>query len=412
MPKSKHPHLVLLPSPRDAAPRVVLKNTLGSLVRALSELPEWVGVLATSELDQRIVFRKAPPFSRDGLVGAPVRDRDMDRIRHWFEENHGLVASKAHVVDAVRIVADGNGFHRVREYLDGLVWDGTPRVDRWLERFCGVVARDEAQSSLLRSVSRRWLVSGVARAMQPGCKVDTMLILEGAQGIGKSSALAALAGDGFFCDSAIDFGSKDACQQIQGVWIYEVPEVDGLFRAETSAIKGFLSRSEDRFRVPYGRAPETVPRSVVFCGTVNHQSYLRDRTGNRRFWVVRCEGPLDVAGIRAVRDDLWAEARHLYMQGEPWYLAGEDEAVMRDEQDARLETDPWEETIEGWLAARGDPPFTMNEILEGALGLRAHCRNPHVTRRVSQLLERHGFERRKPPARPRTYQFAKRGAAV
>jgi putative DNA primase/helicase len=389
-----------------------VKNTLAGIVDALSTLPEWAGVLATNQLDQRIVFLSEPPFGAGDLAGQAVRDRDVDRIRLWFEDATGTALTKGHVVDAVRIVADRHAFHPVRQYLEGLSWDGVPRIDGWLERFAAVVPESDAHARLVRSVARKWLVSCVARAMTPGCKVDTMLILEGRQGIGKSTALSVLAGQGLHCDSAIDFATKDACQLLQGVWIFELAELDAILRRDPSTIKAFLSRSYDRFRVPYGRAPESVPRSVVFCGTVNHGGYLRDSTGNRRFWVVRCEGPLDTEGLRATRDALWAEAVEAFRRGENWHLDAEREAGMRAEHEARLEEDPWEEVLAAWTAARTDLtgalPFSMSELLDSALGLPAHSRNPRVTSRVNGLLARLGYEKRKRGSCPRTYFYARR----
>ena len=158
---------------------------------------------------------------------------------------------------------------------------------------------------------------------------------------------------------------------------------------------------------PYGRAPETVPRSVVFCGTVNHGGYLRDRTGNRRFWIVRCDDKLDTAGLAEARDALWAEARTLYENGEVWHLDAAEEALMRDEHEGRLESDPWEELLGSWTTQRGDQPFSMNEVLESALELKAHGKNPRVTGRVSQILHNLGFERRKRSAVPRSYYYAR-----
>jgi putative DNA primase/helicase len=321
----------------------------------------------------------------------------------------GIRLARPHIVDGARMVADANAFHPVREYLRSLVWDGTPRVDRWLEDYCAVIPSSEAHKALLRSVGRKWLVSCVARAMNPGCKVDTMLILEGRQGIGKSTAFAALAGDGLHCDSAIDFGTKEACQTLQGVWIYELAELDALLRRETSVIKAFLSRAFDRFRVPYGRAPETVPRSVVFCGTVNEAGYLRDRTGNRRFWVVRCEGALDTDGLRAARDALWAEARHRYETGETWHLSPEHEALMAGEHEGRMEGDPWEEPLAAWTHARGERVFSMDEVLQGALGLTAQGKSPRAMARVRQALASLGFERRKRSVARRGYYYARVG---
>jgi len=406
------PQPILFPVvPNHAEPKgfetLEVQNTLASVVCALKHLPGWVGALATNEFDQRLVFRREPPFSNGGLTGSPVRDQDFDRMRLWFEEARGVVLSKAIVTDAARLVANESAFHPVQEYLNRLSWDGVPRVDTWLEDFCAVRPRSAEQQGLIRAVGRKWLVSCVARAMSPGCKVDTILILEGRQGIGKSTALRALAGAGFYCDSLIDFGTKEACQTIQGVWIYELAELDALLRRETSVIKAFLTRAVDRFRVPYGRVPESVPRSVVFAGTVNHGGYLRDRTGNRRFWVVRCEDSLDPEGLQAARNQLWAEARHLYDQGEAWHLSKEDDALMRVEHGARLEVDAWEETILRWVSSRAAETFTMNELLEGALGLKAQSKNPQVTRRVSLILEELGFERRKRSSLPRTYFYGR-----
>ena len=278
--------LEVLSSPTDRPAAIgPIRNTLASVVDALESLPAWAGVLAASELDQRVVFRRPPPFGdaeRDGdgaraaseqpFLTRPLRDRDVDRIRHWFETRAGAVLSKQNVIDAVRIVAYRIAFHPVRDYLQALSWDGVPRADRWLEDFASVRPTSDEHAGLVRSVARKWLVSCVARAVRPGCKVDTRLILEGRQGIGKSRALEALAGARFFSDAAIDLASKDACQTIQGVWIFELPELDALLRRETSTVKAFLSRSTDRFRVPYGREPENVPRSLDFAGTFNHRS--------------------------------------------------------------------------------------------------------------------------------------------
>jgi putative DNA primase/helicase len=412
------PNLYVVPRPSSPDARVPVRNTLASVVDALESLPEWAGVLAASELDRRIVLRRAPPWPTvallerdDGLSGEPVCDLDIDRIRHWFEENAGVVLSKQNVVAAVRIVADRRSFHPVRDYLESLSWDGTPRASRWLEDYAQVRPTSDAHAALVRTVARQWLVSCVARAMRPGCKVDTMLILEGRQGIGKSRALAALAGEAFFSDAAIDFASKDACQTIQGVWILELAELDAILRRDPSVAKAFISRGVDRFRVPYGRLPENVPRSVVFAGTVNHGSYLRDTTGNRRYWIVRCEGPIDVDGLRAARDALWAEATHLYRSGEPWHLGPEEDELMAGEHEARLEVDPWEEAILAWTAARAgaesEPPFTMNEVLESALGLRTSSKNSSVTIRVSRLLARLGYERRRRATLPRSYHYVR-----
>jgi predicted P-loop ATPase len=385
-------------------------HTLAGIVEALTELPEWRGTLALNSFEQRVVLRRAPPFADTRAIDRPLADEDIDRIRLWFETDLGVVVSRRTLEDAVRIVAADHAFHPVREYLERLRWDGVARVDTWLEDYCAVVPTSGEHKMMVRSVARKWLVSCVARAMQPGSKVDTMLILEGRQGIGKSTALRTLAGDGFYCDSLLDIRGKDACQTIQGVWIYELSELDALFGRETSVVKAFLSRSVDRFRVPYGRAPQTIPRSVVFCGTTNQGGYLKDRSGNRRFWIVRCDGILDTTRLASARDMLWAEACHIYRAGEPWHLAPADDARMVEEQAARLEIDPWEDSIAIWTSRRGKGVFTMNELLTAALGLRTHGSNPNVTSRVSRILEALGFERRRKMVGGRRMYFYEKAA--
>src|SRR5580692_10201131 len=177
MSQTRNPNLYIAPPPvPPAPPPAPPRNTLASIVDALTRLPEWAGAIASSEFDQRIVFRRSPPWSE--AEAAPfaarhVRDRDVDRIRHWFEDAMGAVLSTANVASALRIVADQNAFHPVREYLGGLAWDGVPRASRWLEDYAAVRPASEAHARLVRSVALKWLVSCVARAERPGSKVDT-----------------------------------------------------------------------------------------------------------------------------------------------------------------------------------------------------------------------------------------------
>ncbi len=361
-----------------------------------------------NDLSRRIVFRKEPPYLEGTVTGRPLVDRDFDRIRLWFEDSRKVAFSRRNLLEGARIVAAWNAFHPVRDYLEQLEWDGVGRVDTWLEDYCAVVPTSEAHRALVRAVARKWLLSCVARALVPGCKVDTMLVLEGKQGIGKSTALRALVGPGFFRDTPLDFGASDACQAIQGVWVYEIPELGALLRGNPAHGKAFLTSVGDHFRLPYSRTPETVPRSVVFCGTVNHGGYLRDTTGNRRFWVVRCDDTLRTEALHADRDALWAEACHRYKSGESWHMTAEEEALMQGEHEGRLVVDPWEEAIALWTARpeRRDTPFTMTELLEGALQLRANARTPTVNSRVSAILESLGYERRRSPKPPRAYYYS------
>jgi predicted P-loop ATPase len=177
-----------------------------------------------------------------------------------------------------------------------------------------------------------------------------MLILEGPQGARKSTALKVLAGEAWFTDELAEIGSKDAAQQMRGVWIVEIAELDAIGRAEVSRIKAFLSRTADRYRPPYGRYVVDVPRQCVFAGSVNPDTYLRDETGNRRFWPLRC-GTIDLDALRRDRDQLWAEAVMRYREGAIWWLDDPVLIAAADEiQATRLQADAWDDLIEHWLA--------------------------------------------------------------
>ena len=162
-------------------------------------------------------------------------------------------------------------------------------------------------SPFVRAVGAKWMISAVARIFKPGCKADCALILEGLQGLGKSTAARVIA-DPWFSDEIAEFGSKDAAMQLSGVWVIELAELDSMNRAGVDVVKSFISRSNDRFRPPYGRRVTEVRRQCVFVGTVNGNDYLKDETGGRRFWPVQCES-IDIDALRRNRTQLWAEAR-------------------------------------------------------------------------------------------------------
>jgi putative DNA primase/helicase len=232
----------------------------------------------------------------------------------------------------------------VRDYLTGLHWDGTRRLESWAVTHLGA-----ADTKLNRAFGSLWMISAIARIMDPGAKVDHMLILEGPQGGKKSSALKLLAGADWFTDELAEIGSKDAAQQMRGVWIIEIAELDAIGRAEVSRIKSFLTRTVDRYRPPYERYVIDVPRQCVFAGSVNPDTYLRDETGNRRFWPIRC-GQIDLEAIRRDRDQLWAEAMAMFGRGAIWWLDDPELiALARAEQEERYQSDAWDGLIDRWL---------------------------------------------------------------
>lgn len=333
--------------PEDPAPdewksklKITEKGTIAAsienVVTILRHDPAVAGALALNEMDHNIVVRKSLPW-RAVTGSSQWTDADDAALRFYLERTYG-VGSKDKIFDAVNVVAGENKFHPVREYLEGCTWDGVPRVETLLVDYLG--AEDNAYT---RAVTRKALAAAVARIFRPGCKFDYMLTIRGRQGLGKSAIIAKLGGE-WFSDTFSTMQGKEAYEQVLGVWLMEVGELAGMRKAEAETIKLYISKQSDRFRPAYGRRLQEFPRQCIFIGTTNETQFLRDTTGNRRFWVV------DTPNIPA-RDMwkeltpetvrlIWAEAVELYRKGEPLYLSKELEAVAREVQESYEEENP------------------------------------------------------------------------
>src|ERR1019366_4477276 len=334
---------------------------LANAIAAFLHSPEWGGVLAFNEFGCGTVVLKPAPW---GVVPKGEWTDHEDRLAAEWLQRQGILVSVEVAGQAVQTAARDHGFHPVKTYLRGLHWDGVNRLDRWLSTYLGT---DDNEYS--RAVGSRWLISAVARTFQPGAKADCCLILEGQQGIRKSTALRTVAGE-HFTDELADLGSKDAAMQTRGVWIIELSELDSLSHAEVARIKAFMSRTTDRVRPPYGMRLVESPRQCVFAGTVNHSTYLRDETGGRRFWPVVC-GRIDVDALAGDRDQLWAEAKERFDSGAVWWLESAELIQMAsDQQIDRYEGDPWEEVIAPWVESH--PSVSISEVLEKCLQ-KAHA---------------------------------------
>ncbi len=274
-------------------------------------------------------------------------------------QRQGIMVTKEIAGQAIQTVARVFPFHPIREYLNGLVWDGISRIDDWLTLYLSVDASDYA-----RAIGSKWLIGAVARVFKPGCKNDTCVVLEGPQGLLKSTALRTLATP-WFTDEISDLGTKDAAMQVRGVWIIELAELDAMGRTEASRTKAFMSRSTDRYRPPYGKHVIEVPRESVFAGTVNHDAYLKDETGGRRFWPAKC-GTIRIDELRRDRDQLWAEAIVRFRAGDKWWIdSPELNAAAGDEQLQRYDEDAWQPLIEAWIEGREN--VTVEQILRSCI---------------------------------------------
>ena len=337
---------------------------------AFRSSPQWRGVLNFDLSAMNIVVKCPPPWKDTRQTPFVWTDSDDTRATAWLERE-GIMLKAATVAQAVHTVAQDYSFHPIRDYLAGLTWDGVERIDLWLETYLGVRAPDnveitQAASTLgyIRTVAAKFLIGAIARVMQPGCKHDTCLILEGPQGARKSTALRTLF-DPWFTDDMPDIHTKDASMQTRGVWLIEFGELDTLGKAEASRIKVFTSRAVDRFRPPYGRRVIECPRESVFAGTVNQQTWNKDETGGRRFWPIVC-GAIDIESLKRDKAQLWAEALTRYNEpGTTWWL--DDAAVVREsaeQQEGRYDADPWQDIIAPWLDSPRQRFLTNTEPLE------------------------------------------------
>jgi putative DNA primase/helicase len=316
-------------------------NTTNNLLIIFENDPLLKGKIAFDEFASRAVVMGPVPWDKNAEQ-RQWEDLDDKGIR-WYVENTYDIVSPAKVDDALGLCANNHSFNRVKEYLTKLQWDGLKRLDTLLTDYLGA-----ADTIYTRAVMRKSLAAAVARAMTPGCKYDYMPILAGPQGIGKSTFLRIL-GLSFYSDSLQTFEGKEASEMIQGIWINEIGELSGFNRSETNAVKQFLSKTEDIYREPFGKRTKAYPRRCVFFGTTNDSEFLKDRTGNRRFW------PVDVGIKPAVKsvwnnlpeevDQVWAEAYLYWQLGEKLFLTDEAEVQAKLEQEAHAESNAREGII-------------------------------------------------------------------
>ena len=363
------------------------KPLLANAITALREAPAWQGVLAYNEFALETVVTDAPPWhmglrwtnrawsSHDGLLAA-----------EWLQRKD-ISVNAATAAQAVEAVARERSYHPVVDYLSQVQHDGVSRTGTWLSSCLGV-----EQSRYSESVGRAMLIAAVARIHDPGYKVDTVPIFEGAQGARKSTAVRTLF-DPWFSDELADLGSKDAAMQTRGVWGIEVSELDAMSRMEVSRIKSFITRTTDRFRPPYGSRIIESPRSCVFWGTTNSDGYLKDETGGRRFWPVKI-GKINVDLLRDWRDQLWAEAVNLYLDNIPWWLTKKETQIdAENHQRDRYVGDPWDKAIAEYVETTSE--VTIDEVLRFAVKLEiGRCGQSEMNRAsgASNPSGCHGFK--------------------
>jgi len=385
------------------------RNTL-ALVSSLTDQSEWRGALAVNELTEtiEIALRFQPAIQR--CDRRPLADNDVLEAMLSAQARDFPKATKGQVLDALTVIAHRNAYHPVRDYLTALRWDGVARVNRlFFDYFPADLPKPPAHPpaeeqpargrpvAYLEQIGARFMLSAVARVMQPGCKVDHVPVLIGAKGIGKSSALRALCRDPiwFTDDVSPNLVERDTKESLRGKWLVELAEIPHV-RKEVERVKAFFTRREDRYREAYGMLNRDHPRQCVFVGTSNHIEFA-DATGNRRFWPVRLtDRRIDLGRIERDRDQLWAEAVALYRDGMTWWLPPHIEAIAAEMQEDFNEADLWEEAIDRWAESR--TTFTLADLFAAQSGFMPFREAAAATKadqmRAARCLTKLGFHKR------------------
>lgn len=423
-PEPEEPELSLLKG-KGGKPEDCRENVLYCL-RHDRELRGLVAHNAFTELQDKT---RRPPWG--GEPGEWSEEDDL-MLGEYLARTHRLLVKGAGTIRAgVQMAARENRYHPVVNQLRSVEWDKVPRLDMWMVDCLGAVDRP-----YVRLVSRFFIMGMVARLLRPGCKFDYMLILQGDQGLGKSTAFRALA-DPYFMDTPFRIGDKDSYLSLQGVWLVEFSELEAMSKSESTAIKAFVTSPEDRFRPPYGSRMVKMPRRAVLAGTTNSDQFLKDSTGERRFWPVRVtEVRLDL--LRSCRDQLFAEALHrleaLKGTEEARYFPtrAEEQELFHPEQDRWRLVDVWTDILSDYVTrdtVPADDPlevtppakrgfFTAQELFSRALHIKAEkMDNAKLMQiRISNAMRELGFAAAREPtgARKRGYlrpgwEFADRG---
>jgi putative DNA primase/helicase len=351
------------------------RKTLYNLMLYLQNLPGLGSAIRYNELSGVVEWK-----------GEALRDADYVDIQITVERS-GFQPNKTDIPAAVARLAFDHAYHPIRDYLNSLRWDGVTRLDRFLPILFGT-----QDSPYERAIGPRWMIGAVARIYEPGCKMDTMLVLEGVQGLKKSTALRTLFGAAYFVEMVNELRDhKRFVEQIAGKWVVEFAELSAIRKADVELVKAIITMQVDKTRPSYGRHTVEYPRQCVLAASVNPkagQGYLTDSTGNRRFWPVACTA-IDLEKLTRKRDQLWAEAVHRYREGEQWWLTEDEGRLAEREQSTRMQADAWEDTIAEKLTDTFT--YTSTQILSDIIKMPVERHDQRAKDRVASIMGELGW---------------------
>ena len=367
-----------------------IKSCIANYRLFIENHDDFADMFAYSNFEYRPVINRYPHWwanDDDRALPRSLDDHDMTDIQTRLQEL-GLTSIKKHDAEQVVLRACQRlKIHPVQDHLNALVWDGQTRINTWLSDYCGA-----DNSDIVSQFGRKWLIAAMARIMQPGCKVDTMLILEGEQGAGKSQLAHALS-FGYFTDEHLDpKNAKESAMLLHGSWIVEVAELSSLKHSQTESSKAFYSRSVDKFRPPYERGIKEHPRQQIFIGTTNTDDYLKDSTGNRRYWPVKISN-INIKKVIENREQLWAEALVQLKAGEQWWLDDEFSAQAMTEQKERMAIDSNQLLVEEYIKNGNFQCVTWQELWRDVLHeVFKNTDSNNVQRNITRILRSMGWQ--------------------
>lgn len=379
----------------------VVQPSWENLRRIMSEHPAWRGKMRLNEFSHRIEKDGALPDRSPAAASALWDDGDATRTACWLSGNYYRDFAVERIHALAKVTAQSRSYHPVRTYLEGLAWDGKPRLGQLFSRGFGV---DDAPR--VSMISRFFAIGAVARIFTPGCKVDSVPIFVGGQGVGKSTACRILSvNEDWFADPKLDLASKDSIMQIDGKWIVELGELAGIRRQEVETVKAFITRQNDRVRLPYERTAQDIPRQTVFLASTNDQEILTDTTGNRRWWPMTSSRCPDIDWLRTERDQIWAEAVVAYRKGERWHPTPAESVILAEAAEEYEVHEPWLEDIANGLNRflQGSIPgitaidphegITTAFVLDKVLQKPAERRTNFDAKRVANALDKLGWRK-------------------
>jgi predicted P-loop ATPase len=358
---------------------------LASAMAAVRNAPQISECFSFDEMQRTALLAKPLPGCNEEPTNRPLLDTDVTQLQEWLQQNGLSAVSKDVVFQAVDLRARERSFHPVKDYLSGLEWDGAPRLSTWLAYYLGA-----AQTGYTATIGQMFFIALVARIFDPGCKADYMVIFEGEQGLRKSTACSIIGGE-WFSDNLpqVSSGDKDVAQHLRGKWLIEIGEMAATSKAESEALKAFVTRQTERYRPSYGRKEVIEPRQCLFVGTTNRDAYLRDETGGRRFWPVSVL-KADTESLQRDRDQLFAEAVILYHRKQKWWPDDEFEREhIKPQQDARFEVDAWEGPVGEYIETMSS--IYLIDVARVGLGITTERLGTAEQRRIAAILKRLGW---------------------